>query len=202
MLENYLECYHCAVAHPGFSAAIDIKPQNYNLTMHGWFASQVGQVRQAALDGTSSVKIYDASGAVKQAQDDLLWPNVSININPGFPNLSIDVWLPDGANKAKGFCEQYFAPGVTEKFAHDLIAFNKQVGHEDDVLTNSLQPRAAWRDAGPRPIPDQQRAPLYPFPEACCRRTVWELWSTRKKRSDRFGADVDNDQHRSGRLQG
>jgi Ring hydroxylating alpha subunit (catalytic domain) len=107
--------------------------------MHGWFASQVGQVRQAALDGTSSVKIYDASGAVKQVQYHLLWPNVTININPGFPNLSIDVWLPDGPNKAKGFSEQYFGPGVTEKFAHDLIAFNKQVGHEDDVLTNSVQ---------------------------------------------------------------
>ena len=26
MLENYLECYHCAVAHPGFSAAIDVEP--------------------------------------------------------------------------------------------------------------------------------------------------------------------------------
>jgi hypothetical protein len=68
-----------------------------------------------------------------------LWPNVTININPGFPNLSIDVWAPDGPNKAKGFSEQYFAPGVSEKFAHDLIAFNKQVGYEDDVLTNSVQ---------------------------------------------------------------
>ena len=51
MLENYLECYHCAVAHPGFSAAIDVTPENYNLTAHGWFASQVGQVRQSALEG-------------------------------------------------------------------------------------------------------------------------------------------------------
>jgi choline monooxygenase len=139
MLENYLECYHCAVAHPGFSAAIDVKQENYNLTMHGWFASQLGQVRPSALEGKTAVEIYDARGEIAQAQYHLLWPNVTININPGFPNLSIDVWVPDGPNKAKGFSEQYFGPGVSEKFAHDLIAFNKQVGYEDDVLTNSVQ---------------------------------------------------------------
>src|SRR6201996_5231302 len=60
MLENYLECYHCAVAHPGFSAAIDVKQENYNLTMHGWFASQLGQVRPSALEGKTAVEIYDA----------------------------------------------------------------------------------------------------------------------------------------------
>jgi phenylpropionate dioxygenase-like ring-hydroxylating dioxygenase large terminal subunit len=139
MLENYLECYHCAVAHPGFSAAIDVKPENYDLTMHGWFASQLGDVRQSALEGKTAVPIYDVRGDVKQSQYHLLWPNITININPGFPNLSIDVWVPDGPNKAKGFSEQYFGPGVSEQFAHDLIAFNKQVGQEDDVLTNSVQ---------------------------------------------------------------
>jgi ferredoxin-NADP reductase/phenylpropionate dioxygenase-like ring-hydroxylating dioxygenase large terminal subunit len=139
MLENYLGCYHCAVAHPGFSAAIDVRPENYNLTTNGWFASQVGHVRQSALDGKAAIKTYDARGEVAQAQYHLLWPNVTININPGFPNLSVDVWVPDGPNKTKGFSEQYFGPGVSEEFANDLIAFNKQVGHEDDVLTNSVQ---------------------------------------------------------------
>ena len=44
MLENFLECYHCAIAHPGFSAAIDVRPDKYDLSVHGWFCSQVGQV--------------------------------------------------------------------------------------------------------------------------------------------------------------
>ncbi len=33
MLENYLECYHCAVAHPGFNAAIDVRPDVYTLAV-------------------------------------------------------------------------------------------------------------------------------------------------------------------------
>ena len=139
MLENYLECYHCAVAHPSFSAAIDVRQENYKLTAHGWFSSQLGQVRPSALEGRSQVKIYDVAGEVAQSQYHLLWPNMTININPGFPNLSIDLWMPDGPNATKGFSEQYFAPGVAEEFAQDLIAFNKEVGAEDDVLTNSVQ---------------------------------------------------------------
>jgi phenylpropionate dioxygenase-like ring-hydroxylating dioxygenase large terminal subunit len=139
MLENYLECYHCAVAHPSFSAAIDVRQENYNLTAHGWFSSQIGQVRPSALEGRSQVKIYDVGGEVAQSQYHLLWPNMTININPGFPNLSIDVWVPDGPNATKGFSEQYFGPGVTEEFAQELIAFNKEVGAEDDLLTDSVQ---------------------------------------------------------------
>lgn len=139
MLENYLECYHCPVAHPGFSAAIDVIPENYHLTAHGWFLSQVGAVRQSALEGRSAVKIYDARGELKQAQYHLLWPNFTININPGFSNMSVDVWMPNGPNHTKGFSEQYFGPGVSDEFAKELIAFNKQVGEEDDTLTNSVQ---------------------------------------------------------------
>jgi len=139
MLENYEECYHCAVAHPGFSAAIDVLPGNYHLAVHGWFMTQVGYVRKSALEGKAQVKIYNARGSVEQAQYHLLFPNMTINVNPGFPNLSIDVWRPDGANATKGFSEQYFGPGVSEEFAQELIEFNRKVGEEDDDLTNSVQ---------------------------------------------------------------
>ncbi len=29
--ENFLECYHCPVAHPGFSAVVDVSPESYLL---------------------------------------------------------------------------------------------------------------------------------------------------------------------------
>jgi choline monooxygenase len=121
MLENYLECYQCAVARPSFSAAIDVRQESYRLTVHGWVLAQVGQVRPSALEGRSQVKIYDVGGEIAQSQYHVLWPNMTININPGFPNLSVDVWIPDGPNATKGFSEQFFAPGVTEEFARELI---------------------------------------------------------------------------------
>lgn len=68
LLENYLECYHCPAAHPGFSAAIDVRPDVYRLEAHGWFSSQVGPVRPGALEGTSKPPPYDIVGAVAQSQ--------------------------------------------------------------------------------------------------------------------------------------
>jgi choline monooxygenase len=139
MLENFLECYHCAVAHPGFTAAIDVDQDSYQLTEHEMFSSQVGYVRQSALEGKSKVKIYDAQGSVKQAQYHLLWPNLTISINPGFPNMAMEVWCPDGPNRSKGFSEQYFGKGVDTTWAEELLEFNQQVGKEDDELTDSVQ---------------------------------------------------------------
>ena len=139
MLENYLECYHCPVAHPGFSAAIDVRPDVYAIESNGWFSSQSGPVRPAALEGRGKALPYDVRGTVRESQYHFLWPNLTININPGFPNLSIDVWRPDGTDATAGFSEQYFGPGVDEAFARDLIAFNRQVADEDDRLTDSVQ---------------------------------------------------------------
>jgi len=139
MLENYLECYHCAVAHPGFSAAIDVRPENYRLIAYDFVLSQRGHVRPSAVNGQSQIKLYDAGGDVAQAQYHVLWPNFTISINPGFPNLSVDVWMPDGPNCAKGFSERYFGPGVSAAFAEELTAFDEQVGAEDDELTDSVQ---------------------------------------------------------------
>jgi carnitine monooxygenase subunit len=139
VLENYLECYHCPVAHPGFSAAIDVSPANYKAEAHGALLSQVGHVRPEPGKVRDGVKLYDSRGQVTQAQYHLLFPNMTVNINPGFPNLSIDVWNSDGPLLTRGFTEQYFAPGVDPAFARDLTAFNRQVGEEDDLLTSSVQ---------------------------------------------------------------
>ena len=40
-IENYLECYHCAVAHPGFSKVIDVGPDEYLLRGRGARADAV-----------------------------------------------------------------------------------------------------------------------------------------------------------------
>jgi choline monooxygenase len=139
MIENYLECYHCAVQHPGFSAIIDVDQDAYSLRAYEWFSSQVGSVRSSALEGKGKKTAYEARGAVTMAQYHLLWPNLTININPGHPNLSLDVWVPDGPERTRGFSEQYFGPDVPEDWARELMAFNDQVGAEDDALTDSVQ---------------------------------------------------------------
>jgi hypothetical protein len=60
------------------------------------------------------------------------------------------VWLPDGPDRTGGYSEHYFGPNVSPEWAEDLIAFNAQVGLEDDELTTSVQRnlRCALPDRG------------------------------------------------------
>jgi phenylpropionate dioxygenase-like ring-hydroxylating dioxygenase large terminal subunit len=148
MIENFLECYHCPVQHPAFSAVVDVRPDSYRLEGYTWHSSQVGPVRDPISGRTPP---YDVAGDVQEAQFHYLWPNFTISINPGRPNLAIDVWIPDGPERTRGFAEHYFGPEVTEDWAEDIMAFNAQVGAEDDRLTDSVQ---RGLRAG---IPDQGR---------------------------------------------
>src|SRR5205085_11758144 len=66
--ENFLECYHCAVAHPGFTAAVDVSPDAYRLDAHGLASSQVGPLRP---NGDS----FLTAGEVPRSQFHLLCPH-------------------------------------------------------------------------------------------------------------------------------
>jgi choline monooxygenase len=138
MLENYLECYHCPVAHPGFSAVVDVRPDQYTLHAGGEVFSQVAPVRAAARQGTRKTA-YDAAGTVSQAQYHLLWPNSTLDLNPGHPNLTVTAWTPGAPDQTGGFADSFFGPDVPEAWAQSLIEFNRQVGVEDDALTDAVQ---------------------------------------------------------------
>ncbi len=138
-IENYLECYHCPVAHPGFSALLDVGEDAYAISASGWFSSQRASVRPSALDGNGKDVAFDPHGEIAEAQYHFIWPNVTINISPGRPNLSIDVWIPDGIERTLGFSDQFFGPDVPEELQLEMIAFDRQVGAEDDALVESVQ---------------------------------------------------------------
>ena len=57
-MENFLECYHCPTAHPGFSKVIDVNPDSYLLQVHATFSSQVGPVRASALAGNGKSGVH------------------------------------------------------------------------------------------------------------------------------------------------
>ena len=54
VVENFLECYHCPTAHPGFSAEVDVHPDRYGLEAHPTFAAQFARARDAT-SGASSI---------------------------------------------------------------------------------------------------------------------------------------------------
>ena len=137
-IENYLECYHCAVAHPAFSKVIDVDPDAYVLRSEGLVLSQFGPMREAAVSGDGKLP-YVPVGPVRQGQYHFVWPNLTINIEPGPPNLSIDTWRPTGPERTVGFTEYCFGADVPDEAAQEIIDFSLQVGVEDNALVESVQ---------------------------------------------------------------
>ena len=130
--ENFLECYHCAVAHPGFTAAVDVSPEAYRLEAHGLTSSQRGPLRR---NGDS----FLAGGEIPHSQFHFLWPNFGINVFPGQPNLSCGPMLPLGPERTARFLDYFFAPGVEQEWIDELIAFDTRVGREDTALVEGVQ---------------------------------------------------------------
>jgi phenylpropionate dioxygenase-like ring-hydroxylating dioxygenase large terminal subunit len=140
--ENFLECYHCAVAHPGFSSLVDVSPDGYRLEAGDGHWSQFGQLRSTG----------DAELPVGQFH--FVWPNTGINIFPGRPNLSIGPILPLAPDRTRRVLDYFFAPDATEEWIAEFLEFDDEVGREDARLVELVQ-----RGAGSGVIPEGRLLP-------------------------------------------
>jgi choline monooxygenase len=132
--ENYLECYHCPVAHPGFSQVVDVSPDAYRLEADGQLMTQVGPVR-ARWSGD-----FDPTpGTVERGQFHFLFPNLAVNVMPGYQNLSIGPIFPTQPETTYRFLDYFFEPGAPAGWIADMLAFDDQVGAEDRALVESVQ---------------------------------------------------------------
>jgi choline monooxygenase len=138
-LENYLECYHCSVAHPSFSKLIDVDPDSYTLRSSGLVSSQFGPVHESALNGTRKGIPYVPQGAVTQAQYHFIWPNTTVNIDPGAMNISIDRTLPAGLRRSVGTTDCFFGEDVSSETEQAMLDFTAQVANEDQALVEAVQ---------------------------------------------------------------
>ena len=132
-VENFLECYHCAVAHPGFSDVIDVDEEAYRLETDPTFASHYARVREHPRGSH-----YDASGGL-DGQFHLVWPALKVNVMPGRPNLSIGPLTPVSPHSTAGVLDYFFAPDEDPAWIADFMALDDEVGAEDRVLVESVQ---------------------------------------------------------------
>jgi phenylpropionate dioxygenase-like ring-hydroxylating dioxygenase large terminal subunit len=123
-VENYLECYHCPVAHPGFSEVVDMSPDGYRLERHATFASHHARLRNG--DGADG-------------QFHLLWPNVKVNVMPGAANLSIGPLVPVEPGRTEGFLDYFFPGDADPDWIGGYLELDDQVGAEDRELVESVQ---------------------------------------------------------------
>ena len=131
--ENFLECYHCPTAHPGFSAVMDVSVDSYLLETSGGRMTQHGPPRPEPRGA------YDPTGEVERGQFHLLFPGTVINVMPGRPNLSIGPIVPSAPEKTYRFLDYFVAADADEAWIEESLAFDAQVGAEDRVLIERVQ---------------------------------------------------------------
>jgi choline monooxygenase len=130
-LENYLECYHCRLNHPGLVAVID--DRRLTLEARGLRASQFNPAHPD----------FDVRGGLPNGQFHLFFPSLKINVEPGPPNLSIGPVWPVAPDRCRGYLDYFFAPDAPEDWIAEFLAFDDQVGAEDTALVEAAQAGAA-----------------------------------------------------------
>ena len=133
-VENYLECYHCAVAHPSFSKAIDVAPGR----VHPRGAPHVLEPVRAARR-TAAAASTTPTGEVDRGQFHLLFPGTTINVMPGRGNFSIGPVVPLGAERTYRWLDYFFLPDTDEQWIAEYLELDNQVGAEDRVLVERVQ---------------------------------------------------------------
>jgi choline monooxygenase len=141
-VENYRQCYHCAVAHPGFSDLVDVSPEAYRLERHDTFASH-------------HVVTRDGEG---EGQFHMIWPSTKVNVFPGLTNISIGPLTPAGPGRTDGYLDYFFLADADPTEMAELIALDDEVGAEDRVLVESVQRGLASRafDRGRLMLPAEE----------------------------------------------
>ncbi|MGL6279829.1 MAG: aromatic ring-hydroxylating oxygenase subunit alpha [Gaiella sp.] len=130
--ENFLECYHCAVAHPDLAKTLDVSADGYLLETRRWSSTQLGPPS----DGGG---VYDTRGSIARGQFHYLFPNTTVNVMPGRTNLSIGPILPRGPEQAVRYLDYFYGDDVDEAWLADFDVLDQQVGDEDRVLVERVQ---------------------------------------------------------------
>ena len=132
VVENFLECYHCPVAHKSFSRLIDVAPDAYTLTTARWTSSQYGPTQ------SGDELPYDPVGGVTASHFHYVWPNWTLNTLPGPPHLRVLVFQPLDAERTATFADGFWPPDVPDDVVDEISEFGAVVGREDRELVESV----------------------------------------------------------------
>lgn len=140
VLDNYLECYHCPIAHKGFSDLIDLN--DYSVTEYEFYSTQGGPLTAAARAGTTKSQLYGTAHDAQGVRDGFyafLWPNFTLNVYPGPGNVSLNLFVPLDEHHTKAIYEYCFVDAVDAEQERQFVRFIDQVQDEDIVLCESVQ---------------------------------------------------------------
>jgi len=133
VVDNFLECYHCPVAHKGFSSMIDM--DSYRVATHGIYSSHMAKARAGDND---AYNIDDAT--VTDHAVWFLWPNVTLMRYPGRGNFMVWRFYPIDAQQTYEEFDFFFESAQPEDSEREAIRFIDEVLQPEDIgLVESVQ---------------------------------------------------------------
>ena len=133
VVDNFLECYHCPVAHKDFCTLIDL--DTYRVTTHGIYSSHMAKAVR------SNNTAYSIEGATV---DDhavwYLWPNSCLLRYPGRGNFLVLQVIPVGPDRTYETYDFYFETAEPSAQEWEAIAYINDVLQREDIdIVESVQ---------------------------------------------------------------
>ncbi|MGB7205240.1 MAG: aromatic ring-hydroxylating dioxygenase subunit alpha [Anderseniella sp.] len=135
LVDNFLECYHCAPAHKDFVDLVDMN--SYRTITHKRYSSQC-----AGAPRTTNSKAYSFEpGEVDFGYAGFfVWPNFTIWIYPGEANLSVLQMNPADVTKTIEYQDWFTPGGVLTPQLKEAADYQKNVLQPEDIgLCESVQ---------------------------------------------------------------
>ena len=133
VVDNFLECYHCPVAHKGFSSMIDM--DTYKVETHGIYSSHMAKARTGA---NSAYNIENAT--VNDHAVWFLWPNMTLMRYPGRGNFMVWRFYPVSETETYEEFDFFFETAEPNETEKEALAFIDDVLQVEDInLVESVQ---------------------------------------------------------------
>jgi choline monooxygenase len=134
IVDNYLECYHCAPVHPGFVSSVNMDTYRHHL--HGSWTVQVGEAK-----ASSTGYAVEANPSNPTYAGFYLWPTVMINITPGNVGMmTVNTMVPIDADTTLQYYDFYLPEQEPTARQMEIIAYYRDVFRAEDLsLVESVQ---------------------------------------------------------------
>ena len=133
VIDNFLECYHCHIAHKEFVDLVDM--DTYEVRTYGIWSSHFAEA------GKHANTAYDVSGAtVNQHAVWWLWPNTCLLRYPGRGNFMVFQVLPDGPDRTLETWDFFLGTEEPNDAERQSIRYIDEVLQQQDIsLVESVQ---------------------------------------------------------------
>lgn len=133
VVDNFLECRHCPVAHRDFCTLIDMN--TYEVENRGLFVSHMAKAKESGNSayGTATATVTDHAVWY-------LWPNMALMRYPGRGNFMVWRFVPDGPETTKEEFDFFFETSTPNAEEQEAIRYIDKVLQQEDIdIVESVQ---------------------------------------------------------------